>query len=213
MTRGGSWPPRAIRLVWPREVSKLGLERSSDRRTLARTLRRVVGLVGAVGGGFLRRCAPLPLRPRSVRPEVLSAFADRRGKGKSDFRRLVVQCIGQGVSHGRTLNAFVLDGTRRSPTDPFDPSSHRDREQHTDVRDAASSSRDRRLTNNIGYTPAWSPDGEHIVFSAPGLVIMDQDGSDAKAFPARVGETLSTGPRLTPALLDPSRGSCNARAP
>jgi TolB protein len=47
-----------------------------------------------------------------------------------------------------------------------------------------------RLTNNLGYTPAWSPDGEHIVFSAPGLFIMDPDGSDARAFPSLgVGET------------------------
>jgi Tol biopolymer transport system component len=48
----------------------------------------------------------------------------------------------------------------------------------------------RRLTNNLGYTPAWSPDGEHIVFSAPGLFIIDPDGSDARAFPSLgVGET------------------------
>jgi Tol biopolymer transport system component len=48
----------------------------------------------------------------------------------------------------------------------------------------------RRLTNNLGYTPAWSPDGEHIVFSAPRLFIIDPDGSDARAFPALgVGET------------------------
>lgn len=35
----------------------------------------------------------------------------------------------------------------------------------------------RRLTHNLAYTPAWSPDGDHIVFSAPGLFIMDPDGS------------------------------------
>ena len=48
----------------------------------------------------------------------------------------------------------------------------------------------RRLTNDAGYTPAWSPDGEHIVFSTPGLSIIDPDGSDARTFPAlRMGET------------------------
>jgi Tol biopolymer transport system component len=48
----------------------------------------------------------------------------------------------------------------------------------------------RRLTNQVGYSPAWSPDGEHIVFSTPGLSVMDPDGSDARAFPALgVGET------------------------
>jgi tricorn protease-like protein len=39
----------------------------------------------------------------------------------------------------------------------------------------------RRLTYNGGYTPAWSPDGDHIVFSAPGLFITDPDGTDMKA--------------------------------
>jgi TolB protein len=48
----------------------------------------------------------------------------------------------------------------------------------------------RRLTRNSAYTPAWSPDGDHIVFSAPGLFIMDPDGSDMKALPTPgVGET------------------------
>ena len=48
----------------------------------------------------------------------------------------------------------------------------------------------RRLTTNLGYTPAWSPDGGHIVFSAPGLFIMDPDGSHVRAFPSLgVGET------------------------
>ena len=47
----------------------------------------------------------------------------------------------------------------------------------------------RRLTNDVGQTAAWSPDGEHIVFSTPGLSIMDPDGSDVRAFPALgVGE-------------------------
>jgi TolB protein len=41
----------------------------------------------------------------------------------------------------------------------------------------------RRLTHNIGQTPAWSPDGDHIVFSAPGPFIMEPDGSDVRALP------------------------------
>jgi TolB protein len=48
----------------------------------------------------------------------------------------------------------------------------------------------RRLTHNVGYTPAWSPDGDHIVFSAPGLSIMNPDGSNLRALPTPgVGET------------------------
>ena len=48
----------------------------------------------------------------------------------------------------------------------------------------------RRLTHDRAYTPAWSPDGDHIVFSAPGLFIMDPDGSDVRALEAPgVGET------------------------
>jgi TolB protein len=48
----------------------------------------------------------------------------------------------------------------------------------------------RRLTHNRAYTPAWSPDGDHIVFSAPGLFIMDPDGSEVRALHTPgVGET------------------------
>jgi TolB protein len=49
----------------------------------------------------------------------------------------------------------------------------------------------RRLTHEVGQTPAWSPEGEHIVFSAPSLFIMDPDGSDVRALPTPgvVGET------------------------
>ena len=35
----------------------------------------------------------------------------------------------------------------------------------------------KRLTHKRAYTPAWSPDGSHIVFSAPGLFVMRADGS------------------------------------
>jgi TolB protein len=48
----------------------------------------------------------------------------------------------------------------------------------------------RRLTHNSAYTPAWSPDGDHIVASAPGLVITAPDGSNVRALPTQgVGET------------------------
>ncbi|TME57267.1 MAG: hypothetical protein E6I60_02080 [Chloroflexi bacterium] len=39
----------------------------------------------------------------------------------------------------------------------------------------------RRLTRDRAYTPAWSPAGDKIVFSAPGLFIMEPDGSDVRA--------------------------------
>ena len=49
----------------------------------------------------------------------------------------------------------------------------------------------RRLTHEVGQTPAWSPDGEHIVFSAPSLFTMDPDGTDVRALPTPgvIGET------------------------
>jgi TolB protein len=48
----------------------------------------------------------------------------------------------------------------------------------------------RRLTHNRGYTPAWSPDGSHIVFCAPGLFVMRPDGSGITSLPVDgVGET------------------------
>jgi Tol biopolymer transport system component len=47
-----------------------------------------------------------------------------------------------------------------------------------------------RLTHDRAYTPAWSPDGDSFVFSAPGLFIMDPDGSDVIALHTPgVGET------------------------
>ena len=48
----------------------------------------------------------------------------------------------------------------------------------------------RRLTHRVGQTSAWSPDGHHIVFSAPGLSIMDPDGSNVIALSTPgLGET------------------------
>ena len=47
----------------------------------------------------------------------------------------------------------------------------------------------RRLTDQRAYTPAWSPDGQHIVFSAPGLFVMNPDGTGVTALPTNVGET------------------------
>ena len=47
-----------------------------------------------------------------------------------------------------------------------------------------------RLTHNRGYTPAWSPDGSHVVFSAPGLFVMRADGSGITSLQVDgVGET------------------------
>ena len=47
-----------------------------------------------------------------------------------------------------------------------------------------------RLTRNIGQTPAWSPDGSQIVYSAPGLAVMRANGSGMTSLPtAGVGET------------------------
>src|SRR5438094_766589 len=91
--------------------------------------------------------------------------------------------------------AIDADGTdlirlTHSPGPDFDPSwspdgssilfaSHRDhQDNYTDVYVMRpDGSAVRRLTHNLAYTPAWSPDGDHIVFSAPGLFIMDPDGS------------------------------------
>jgi Tol biopolymer transport system component len=47
-----------------------------------------------------------------------------------------------------------------------------------------------RLTHALAYTPAWSPDGDSIVVSAPDLLIMDADGSNVRALHTPgVGET------------------------
>jgi TolB protein len=47
----------------------------------------------------------------------------------------------------------------------------------------------RRLTHQRAYTPAWSPDGEHIVFSAPGLFVMNPNGTGETSLPTDIGET------------------------
>jgi len=69
--------------------------------------------------------------------------------------------------------------------------SHRDHpDNYTDVyvmRPDGSSIR--RLTNRGGYAPAWSPDGQHIAFSAPALFVMNPDGTGATRLPTDVGET------------------------
>jgi Tol biopolymer transport system component len=70
--------------------------------------------------------------------------------------------------------------------------SHRDHpDNYTDVYAMRpNGSAVRRLTHDGAYTPAWSPDGDNIVFSAPGLFIMDPDGSDVRALHTPgVGET------------------------
>ena len=70
--------------------------------------------------------------------------------------------------------------------------SHRDHQNnYTDVYVTRPDGSDvRRLTHGLAYTPAWSPEGDYIVFSAPGLFIMDPDGSDVRALETPgVGET------------------------
>jgi Tol biopolymer transport system component len=48
----------------------------------------------------------------------------------------------------------------------------------------------KRLTHNRAYSPAWSPDGSHIVFSAPGLFVMRADGSGITSLRVdRIAET------------------------
>ena len=48
----------------------------------------------------------------------------------------------------------------------------------------------KRLTDARAHTPAWSPDGSHIVFSAPGLFVMRADGSAVTSLPVEgIGET------------------------
>ncbi|HEY3072599.1 MAG TPA: hypothetical protein VGJ46_07250 [Candidatus Limnocylindrales bacterium] len=46
-----------------------------------------------------------------------------------------------------------------------------------------------RLTKTRAETPAWSPDGSHIVVSWGGLFVMRADGSCIEALPGGVGET------------------------
>ena len=71
--------------------------------------------------------------------------------------------------------------------------SHRDyTDNYTDVyvmRPNGSSIR--RLTQQRAYTPAWSPDGEHIVFSAPGLFVMNPDGTGVTPLPTEHVEETS----------------------
>jgi TolB protein len=69
--------------------------------------------------------------------------------------------------------------------------SHRDHpDNYTDVYAMdPDGSNVRRLTENSAYTPAWSPDGRHIVFSAPGLFVMNADGTGLVSLRTDVGET------------------------
>jgi TolB protein len=48
----------------------------------------------------------------------------------------------------------------------------------------------KRLTHARAYTPAWSPDGSHIVFCAPGLFVMRAGGTGIESLPVDgLGET------------------------
>ena len=46
----------------------------------------------------------------------------------------------------------------------------------------------RRLTHQGAETPAWSPDGHHIVFSYGGLFVINADGTGVTPLPSDVGE-------------------------
>ena len=70
--------------------------------------------------------------------------------------------------------------------------SHRDHpDNYTDVYVMRPDGSDvKRLTKALAYTPAWSPDGSHIVFCAPGLFVMRADGKGIEPLPVEeVGET------------------------
>jgi Tol biopolymer transport system component len=70
--------------------------------------------------------------------------------------------------------------------------SHRDHpDNYTDVYAMRPDGSDvKRLTDARAYTPAWSPDGSHIVFCAPGLFVMRADGTGIESLPVEgVGET------------------------
>jgi TolB protein len=70
--------------------------------------------------------------------------------------------------------------------------SHRDHpDNYTDVYVMRPDGSDvKRLTDARAYTPAWSPDGSHIVFCAPGLFVMRADGTGIESLPVEgVGET------------------------
>jgi Tol biopolymer transport system component len=48
-----------------------------------------------------------------------------------------------------------------------------------------------RITDTPGFDfdPSWSPDGAHIVLSAPGLFVMNADGTGVTPLLTNVGET------------------------
>ena len=99
-----------------------------------------------------------------------------------------------------TIDAHGTDLTRltHSPAFEFDPSwspdgtqiafrSERSGEPEIWVMNADGTGQ-RRLA--AGLSPAWSPEGDHIVLSARSLHVMDSDGSHVKTLPTpSVGET------------------------
>jgi TolB protein len=70
--------------------------------------------------------------------------------------------------------------------------SHRDHpDNYTDVYVMRPDGSDvRRLTHMRAFTPAWSTDGMHLVVSAPGLRVLNPDGTRVTSLPTeQVGET------------------------
>ena len=76
---------------------------------------------------------------------------------------------------------FILFTSHRDYRDPRNPDVYAMRPDGSGVR---------RLTQRGAQNPAWSPDGEHILFAYGGLFVMNPDGTGVTPLPTdHVGET------------------------